>query len=121
MAIEVFISYAHEDKTFRKALNNQLMPLKRVGLVSVWHDRMIAAGTEWESQIDAALERCQIVLLLVSPNGHGDGPYNPMLTTSICTIKKKRWQEQGRARNWWFQPCYLTRPDASNRTPDCFL
>ncbi|MBF0424587.1 MAG: toll/interleukin-1 receptor domain-containing protein [Magnetococcales bacterium] len=68
MAIEVFISYAHEDKNFRKALNNQLMPLKRVGLVSVWHDRMIAAGTEWESQIDAALERCQIVLLLVSPN-----------------------------------------------------
>lgn len=44
------------------------MPLKLAGLVSVWHDRMIPPGANWEEQIDSALERCSIILLLISAN-----------------------------------------------------
>src|SRR5205823_1825905 len=42
--------------------------LRRQGLISVWHDRNISAGTEWEREINAHLNTAQVILLLVSPD-----------------------------------------------------
>ncbi len=64
--VEVFISYSHKDESFRKKLESHLAQLKRNGLISIWHDRKISAGKEWKGQIDDALERAKIVLLLIS-------------------------------------------------------
>lgn len=35
-------------------------------MVAPWHDRKITAGDEWKGEIDANLERADIILLLVS-------------------------------------------------------
>ena len=37
-----------------------------MGLIDVWHDQRIEAGTEWKDKIDENLERADIILLLIS-------------------------------------------------------
>ena len=64
--IEVFFSYAHKDNRLRDQLEIHLSNLKRQNIITGWHDRKIAAGTEWKGQIDSHLESAQIILLLVS-------------------------------------------------------
>lgn len=39
-----------------------------MGWIGSWHDRKIAAGSEFEEAIDDALESADIILLLVSEN-----------------------------------------------------
>jgi len=68
MAIKIFCSYAHEDEALLNKLKAQLRPLEREGLIKLWHDRDISAGTEWEHEIDAHLDTANIILLLVSPD-----------------------------------------------------
>lgn len=65
-ALNVFISYAHEDEALRDKLEKQLAILRRQGLIETWHDRKITAGREWAGRIDAALRAADIVLLLIS-------------------------------------------------------
>jgi internalin A len=65
-SIRVFISYAYEDQRLRERLEAHLALLQQQGLITMWHDRKIIAGTEWASEIDAQLHTAQIILLLVS-------------------------------------------------------
>ncbi len=67
-AVEIFFCYAHEDEALLKKLQTHLRPLQRQGLIDVWHDRNISAGTEWEQKIDEHISSAQIILLLVSPD-----------------------------------------------------
>jgi tetratricopeptide (TPR) repeat protein len=64
--VEIFCCYAHEDEEWRRKLEKHLNLLKRQGLIALWHDRLIIAGTDWAETIDAHLETASIVLLLVS-------------------------------------------------------
>lgn len=64
--IKIFISYSHKDAKLLGALLEQMSLLKRQGIVDAWHDRRIAAGSEWAGEIDLELEAAEIVLLLVS-------------------------------------------------------
>lgn len=66
--LTLFISYAHEDESFRKDLEKHLAALRHEGLVEEWHDRMLTAGQDWESQIHANLDQSHIIVLLVSPD-----------------------------------------------------
>lgn len=68
MPVEIFFCYAHEDEPLLNKLKVQLKPLQRQGLIDVWYDRDISAGTEWEREIDKHLNTAQIILLLVSPD-----------------------------------------------------
>src|SRR5260370_23665730 len=63
---EVFLCYAREDELLRRELEKQLMILRREGLIDVWYDREIIAGTEWRQEIENRLNSAQIILLLVS-------------------------------------------------------
>ena len=65
-AIEVFFSYAHEDEALRDELAKHLRLLERQHVIAGWHDRRIAAGTEWAGAIDDHLRTARIILLLVS-------------------------------------------------------
>ena len=67
-AIEVFFSYSHRDEGLRKRLEDHLSILRRQGVISGWHDRMIGAGQEWKGEIDRRLESARIILLLISPS-----------------------------------------------------
>jgi TIR domain len=64
----VFISYAHKDERYRQKLEISLTQFQRDGLITVWHDRKILPGQEWDQEIDRNLESAEIILLLVSPD-----------------------------------------------------
>jgi hypothetical protein len=66
MLVRVFLSYSHQDEELKKELLSHLSPLKKQGLIALWHDRMISAGTEWKNQIDTNLNDAHIILFLVS-------------------------------------------------------
>ena len=64
--IAVFISYAHKDNILKDRLVEHLSNLKYRGLITIWHDREISAGNDWEHEINTHLENASIVLLLIS-------------------------------------------------------
>jgi len=68
MPVKIFFCYAHEDEPYLNKLKAYLRPLQRQGLIDVWYDRDISAGTEWEREISQRLNEAQIILLLVSPD-----------------------------------------------------
>ena len=65
-AKSIFFSYSHKDEPLRDELETHLKLLQRLGVISVWHDRKILPGTEWDGEIDFRLDRAKIILLLVS-------------------------------------------------------
>ena len=68
MPVKIFCCYAHEDEILLKKLKIQLTPMQRKGLIEIWHDRDISAGTDWEREISKQLNSAQIILLLISPD-----------------------------------------------------
>src|SRR3954454_3098315 len=64
--ISLFYSYSHKDEALRKKLETHLSLLQNEGVISGWHDRRIAAGTEWDGAISENLDKAGIILLLVS-------------------------------------------------------
>ena len=68
VSVKIFFCYAHEDEPYLNKLKAYLSPLQRQGLIDVWYDRDISAGTEWELEISERLNEAKIILLLVSPD-----------------------------------------------------
>lgn len=66
--LTVFISYSHEDESFRKDLEKHLKILKRSGVIKVWNDRKIMPGLDWDNEISNNIEGADVILLLISPD-----------------------------------------------------
>jgi internalin A len=64
--LKVFISYSHDDMTYRLALQKFLVNLERENLIEIWQDGLINAGDLWSDKIENNLEAADIVILLVS-------------------------------------------------------
>jgi hypothetical protein len=64
--LSIFLSYAHEDEEMKSQLDKNLIMLKRSDKVSVWQDRQLMAGMEWDDTIKKELAAADIILLLVS-------------------------------------------------------
>jgi tetratricopeptide (TPR) repeat protein len=67
-AIELFYSYSHKDERLCELLATHLKALQRSGLIRSWYDRRIDPGAAWSEQIQRAMERAGIILLLISPD-----------------------------------------------------
>lgn len=65
---QVFISYSHADGDWLKRLQIMLAPLRRQGMLDVWEDTRIQAGQDWKAEIEKALMRAKVAVLLVSPD-----------------------------------------------------
>lgn len=93
MPLKTFICYAHEDKKLLAKLRKQLKPQEHQGLIEMWYDADISAGTEWERTIVERLNTAQIILLLVSPD---------FVNSAYCydiEMKQAIWRhERGKAR-----------------------
>lgn len=93
-AMEVFISYAHQDKRW---LKDRLLPhlslLQRQGVITTWQDADISPGTDWRAQIEARLNSAGIILLLISAD---------FLASDFCYDEEMQWamerHEAGSAR-----------------------
>lgn len=62
----VFISHSHEDRGHLKRLHIHLKPLEKKGLVDIWDDTKIKTGQKWQEQIETALSKAAIAILIVS-------------------------------------------------------
>ena len=64
----VFVSYSREDADLMRRFVKMLEPERRRLGLEVWVDRAIGPGREWRPEIEAAIERADVALLLVSPD-----------------------------------------------------
>lgn len=62
----VFISYSHIDIEYLERLKIHLRPFEKKGLVDIWSDAKIKAGEKWKEQIEKALGRSVVAILLIS-------------------------------------------------------
>jgi hypothetical protein len=82
--LKVFLSYAHEDEPMKDELMKFLVNLRRSQKISVWQDREIVAGQEWDSAIREELVSADIVLLLISADFNAsDYIWNTELTIAM--------------------------------------
>jgi internalin A len=85
-APQVFISYAHEDKTFA---NKLVKSLKAAGL-SIWKDDShIQGGAAWAQEIARGITQSKLVLNLLSPDSLESEFVEKELIYAIDTAKKK--------------------------------
>lgn len=102
-SIEVFCCYAREDQNFLEELKKHLMPITREGLITLWADTDINAGSKWEEEIHLHLNTASIVLLLVSPD---------FLASDYCySIEMKRALERHQAKEAHVIPVILRPVD----------
>jgi TIR domain/Bacterial sugar transferase len=62
----VFVSYCREDRQWKDRVVNQLGVLEAQGLLDVWEDGKIGAGQDWMENIEQALDRASVGVLLIS-------------------------------------------------------
>lgn len=66
--VNLFISYSHKDEPLMAELFEFLQPLTISGKIATWNDRAIPVGEVWDDQIRQALEKAEMILLLISPS-----------------------------------------------------
>lgn len=64
----LFISYSHKDEKWLNTLVTFLRPYTRGEKVTVWSDKQIQPGANWEEEIKSNLDSSRVAILLVSPN-----------------------------------------------------
>ncbi|MEM7482306.1 MAG: cell division protein FtsZ [Acidobacteriota bacterium] len=62
----VFVSYSQQDIFWLNRLTVHLRPLVRKFGLDVWSDTRLEAGADWQGEIDAAIRKARVAILLVS-------------------------------------------------------
>ena len=63
---DVFISYSHADKEWLSRLQVHLKPLERDHKIAIWADTKLRGGDKWRIEIDKALAKAKVAILLIS-------------------------------------------------------
>ncbi|HEU5380043.1 MAG TPA: toll/interleukin-1 receptor domain-containing protein [Ktedonobacteraceae bacterium] len=99
MKAKIFFSYAHEDLPLLNRLKTHLMPLQRQGLIEMWHDQNISAGTNWKQEVCEYLNSAQIILLLISSD---------FINSDYCySVELKQALERHERKEAWVVPIIL--------------
>lgn len=67
MSKTVFISYSNLDKEYLDEIESFLRPLKNRHHIDIWFDKRIESGQKWNKEIQDALNRSFIAILLITP------------------------------------------------------
>lgn len=62
----VFVSYSHQDVEFLRRLMVHLKPLEKERIIESWVDTKLQAGDQWKKEIEEALNRARVAILLVT-------------------------------------------------------
>lgn len=62
----VFISYSHHDREYLDRLLVHLKPLEKEGVIDLWTDKKLRPGDRWRKEIERALDRANVAVLLIS-------------------------------------------------------
>lgn len=68
---DVFVSYSHADKKWLTRLQVHLKPLQRDYNINIWADTKLRGGDQWRTEIENALVRAKVAILLVSADFMG--------------------------------------------------
>ena len=68
MRDQVFISYSHKDAVWMQKFSAQLKVIQQTGRLEIWSDEQINPGQNWQQEIEAAIARARVALLLASPD-----------------------------------------------------
>ncbi|HRF05505.1 toll/interleukin-1 receptor domain-containing protein [Accumulibacter sp.] len=67
----VYLSYRrNEAASAARALRERLV--EKLGYASVWDDREVSVGASWQDEMQRALDRCKILVVLISSNPFAD-------------------------------------------------
>src|SRR6478752_4375200 len=83
----VFVSYSREDADWVRRFEVMLQPLVNGQGLDLWWDDRIAAGDRWRPELETAIARTRLALLLVSPDFLG--PDSSWIPSS------RRWSRRG--------------------------
>ena len=83
--MKAFISYSHKDEWALDRLHTHLSVLRREGAIEAWFDQKILAGGEFDNDISAELEHCELFIALVSPD---------FLHSDYCVEQEMRMAEE---------------------------
>lgn len=64
--INIFISYAHTDEKWLEKLKIHLKVLSKYYSLEFWEDTKLRGGDKWREEISSAINRANVVILLVS-------------------------------------------------------
>ena len=65
---EVFISYSHEDASYKDVLLRHLRILEKNHIAMFWDTSEIPSGSDWSKSISSAIDKAAVAILLVSPH-----------------------------------------------------
>lgn len=104
----IFISYSHEDQKHLKRLNVHIKPLEKKGLVDVWDDTKIKTGEKWRGQIENALSKSAIAILIISADFLAS---DFIIDNELPPILKKAELEGTHVLPVILKPCRFLRED----------
>lgn len=102
----IFVSYSHEDKKHLKRLHVHLKPLEKKDLVDVWDDTKIKTGEKWRDQIELALSKAAIAILIISADFLAS---DFIIDNELPPILKKAELEGTRVLPVILKPCRFSR------------
>jgi TIR domain len=65
---QIFVSYSHDDQDWLIRLRKHLAPLKARDYVDPWDDKDLNPGDRWRDEIENALDRTKIAILMITQN-----------------------------------------------------
>ena len=102
----VFISYSHCDRDYVDRLLVHLKPLEKEGMIDLWVDTRLRPGDRWKKEIEKALARATVAVLLVS----ADFLASDFITDNELPPLLRNAEEKGtRIIPLILKPCRFTR------------